>query len=76
MPQVTLYLDDDTSQRMRAAAKQAGVSLSQWVAGLVRDKTATAWPDTVVALAGAWREEPSPSPESAGGGADVPRERL
>jgi hypothetical protein len=36
---VVLFLDDETEAKMRAAAKAAGVSESQWVAEAIR-KTA------------------------------------
>jgi hypothetical protein len=71
--QITLYLDEETEARMKTAAQAAGVSLSKWVAGLIRDRTASHWPASVEALAGAWAGEPEvlevcePVP-------DVPRE--
>ena len=56
MAQVTLYLDEDTAERLKKAAKQAGVSRSRWLAMLVREKTATEWPQAVRDLAGAWTD--------------------
>jgi predicted HicB family RNase H-like nuclease len=47
MAQVTLYMDDDTLARVRAAADAAGLSLSAWVAQVVRDRTRTEWPSDV-----------------------------
>lgn len=73
MSQISLYLDDETEARMKTAASAAGLSLSKWVAELIRERTATQWPASVAALAGAWVEEPelllseAPIP-------DVPRE--
>ncbi len=58
--QVTIYLDDDTMVRLREAARAAGVSMSAWLAGLVREKTTDAWPPSVAALAGAWPDLPDP----------------
>jgi len=57
MGQVTLYLDSQTVERMKAAAKAAGTSQSQWVATLIREKTATVWPPTIAQLAGAWKDD-------------------
>lgn len=54
MGQVTLYLDSETKERLRAAAKAEGVSQSRWVADLIREKTATEWPASLVKLIGAW----------------------
>ncbi|TVQ88951.1 MAG: CopG family transcriptional regulator [Deltaproteobacteria bacterium] len=56
MAQVTLYMDDDTMARMRAAAEAAGLSMSAWLAQLVQERTRTEWPREVAALAGAWRD--------------------
>jgi hypothetical protein len=58
MSQVTLCLDEETSERMRQAAQRDGVSQSQWVAGLIRERTRTDWPPQVRALAGAWSDMP------------------
>jgi hypothetical protein len=75
MGQLTLYLDNETEERMKAAAKDAGVSLSRWVADLIRDKTATEWPDSLVKLIGTWAEGfPSLEEIRAGLPEDLPRE--
>lgn len=74
MPQVTLDVDDDTMARMRAAAEVAGLSMSAWLAQLVHERTRTAWPPEVVALAGSWRDVPSAEELREGQVADVARE--
>ena len=78
MGQVTLSLDPETEAKMKTAARSAGVSQSRWVADLIRDKTATRWPESIVKLAGAWSDDDFPSLEEirAGMGEDVPRESL
>lgn len=53
MAQITLYIDDATQARLRAAALSRQVSQSQFVADLVRRATDATWPDEVLALAGA-----------------------
>jgi hypothetical protein len=77
MSQVTLYLDRQTEERMKAAAKAAGTSLSQWVAALIREKTATVWPPSIARLAGAWGDD-FPTLEEIRGEdqAEVSRETL
>ena len=57
MAQVTIYLDAPTAAKMKAAAKAAGTSHSQWIASLIREKTATEWPRAVARRAGAWRDD-------------------
>jgi hypothetical protein len=76
MGQVTLYIDYETEEKLKAAAKAAGVSQSRWVADLIREKTATEWPASVVQLAGAWAEDDFPSLEEIRKGLppDLPRE--
>jgi hypothetical protein len=76
MAQVTIYMDDDTMARMRAAAQAAGLSMSAWLAQLVQERTRTEWPREVAALAGAWRDLPSAEELRAGQPVDVVRETL
>lgn len=58
MAQVTVYLDDETEQQVKAAAQSAGLSLSHWVRMVIREKTARTWPKEVLELAGAWPDFP------------------
>ena len=76
MPQVTLYIDDDTQASLRDAAARKQVSQSQFVAELIRHATRTTWPDEVLALAGALAEFPSAEQLRAGMGQDAPRAAL
>jgi hypothetical protein len=63
MPQITIYLNDQSAARARASAKAAGLSVSRWIAGKVDEGKDTAWPEEFLALAGTWREEDFPSAE-------------
>jgi hypothetical protein len=54
MAPVTVYLDKETKEKIRAAAKAKNISVSQWVANLIRENLQPRWPDDVAALAGAW----------------------
>lgn len=76
MPQVTLYIDGETGARMKAAAKAAGVSVSRWVADLIRARTQTEWPASVRKLAGAWPDFPSLRQLRSTKAPDTPRESL
>ena len=76
MAQVTLYLDEETVERVRRAARASGLSQSRWLADLVRERTARQWPDAVRELAGAWRDFPEAEELRRSGGRDVERERL
>jgi hypothetical protein len=74
--QVTLYLDEATKDRVRKAAKAAGVSQSHWLAELVRRGAAEEWPAEVRELAGAWPDFPEAGELRRGTGRDVRREKL
>ena len=76
MSQVTIYLDSETEQRMREAARQAGVSRSQWLARLIREKTRSDWPAEVREAAGSWQDFPEAEELRANAGTDAPRESL
>jgi hypothetical protein len=59
MGQVTIYMDDRTEKKARAAARAEGVSLSRWVTERIERRSAREWPVAVRALAGAWPDLPS-----------------
>ncbi|MGH8690836.1 MAG: CopG family transcriptional regulator [Burkholderiales bacterium] len=59
MGQVTIYLDDKTEDKARAAARAEGVPLSKWVAQRIQRPARGEWPEAVRALAGAWPDLPS-----------------
>jgi hypothetical protein len=65
MPQVTLYIDEDSDQKARKAAAAAGVSYSRWVVELIRAKTRDEWPMVVRELAGGYRAFPLPEATDA-----------
>lgn len=76
MAQVTIYLDDETVARLRAAARAAGQSMSAWLADLVRARTRQEWPEEVARLAGAWKDLPTAEELRRGQPGDTKREPL
>lgn len=76
MSQVTIYLDPETAARLDAAAKAVGLSRSRWVAEVIREKTATEWPESVRRALGSWPDAPTAEEIRAGMVEDVPRESL
>lgn len=76
MGQVTIYLDDDTEAKARAAAHSEGVSLSKWVTRRIERGALAEWPAFVRELAGAWTDLPSAEQLRKGKAKDVPRGRL
>lgn len=77
MAQVTIYLDPETEKRMEAAARDAGLSRSRWVANLIREKTVSEWPESFRRLIGGWEDDfPEVEEIRSGLGEDLPREPL
>jgi hypothetical protein len=76
MSQLTLYLDSDLEAKLRLAAKAANLSQSRWVANLIAEKLNNEWPQSVMALAGAWADMPLAAELRADLTADAPREPL
>ena len=76
MSQITLYLDEQTAQRMQEAAASEGLSQSQWVARLIRARLDTTWPQHLQDLAGAWQDFPTLEEIREHEAADTPREPL
>jgi hypothetical protein len=76
MSQITIYLEDEVSALVKAAAKEAGVSRSRWIADAIRSRVGSEWPASVRALAGAWPDFPSAEEIRSSQGADAPREPL
>lgn len=74
MPQITLYIDEETDSKARAAARAAGISYSKWVAQLIRSRTRDEWPEMLRKLAGSRPDFPLRAHE--GEPADVPRVSL
>lgn len=77
MGQVTIYLEEEIEEKMSAAAESANLSKSKWIAGLIKSKVANEWPESVVGLAGAWKDLPMAEESSRKGlDQDVEREAL
>jgi hypothetical protein len=76
MGQVTIYLDDNTEKKMRNMVEKSGISKSKWIAQLIREKTATTWPENVVRLAGAWKDLPTADEIRQNMGKDKTRESI
>ena len=59
MARITVYLEDDTAEKLRSLAESSEVSVSSLVANLIRNKLACEWPASITRLAGAWKDFPS-----------------
>lgn len=76
MAQVTIYLDDETQDKARAAARSQGVSLSKWIAQRIQHGTLSVWPAHVRELAGAWCDLPAAEKLRKPRGRDARRTRI
>ena len=76
MGQVTIYLDNEAERRLKAAARTASVSVSRFVAELIRNRTRTDWPPEVRQLAGAWPDFPDLAEIRQASGKDRLRDTL
>jgi len=76
MGQVTIYLDEQTEKKARAAARSEGVSLSKWVAKRIDRTARSEWPAFVRELAGAWPDLLAPEQIRKSKKRDLPRRRL
>ena len=82
MSQVTIYLDDDAIARAKASAKTAQLSLSAWLAKLVKEQTpqvdANGYPvgffEAMAANAQQWQDFPQAEALRANATPDLPRE--
>lgn len=57
MNQITIYLDEELEEEMKTAVKATHLSVSQWIANIIREKLATEWPQDVIELAGSWGDD-------------------
>lgn len=76
MGQVTIYLDNETEKKARAAARAEGVPLSKWVAQGIQRRAWGEWPEALRALAGAWPDLPSAERIRKSKARDFDRERV
>ena len=76
MGQVTIYLEDELEDKTSAAAESAHTSKSKSVASMTREKVTAAWPESIVRLAGAWKDLSLTEEDRANPGQDVERAVL
>jgi hypothetical protein len=76
MGQVTIYLDSEGEKRLNSMVKRSGMSKSKWISNLIREKTASSWPENIVKLAGAWSDIPTAEEIRKNMGRDADRESI
>jgi hypothetical protein len=59
MPQLNLYVNDELAERIHRRAEEADLSVSRYLAQLVRRELETEWPDSFFeSVVGGWQGEP------------------
>lgn len=76
MGQVTIYLDSEIESKLRGVVKSSNLSQSKWIAKLIEEKLQNSWPESVVKLAGAWKDFPTAEEIRETQGKDAEREEL
>jgi len=79
MPQLSLYLDDDTMEKLRADAKRENVSLSKHVARLIQEShpgDGYGWSDGFWETYGSLADTDFSRPEQPDWSLDAPRKAL
>jgi hypothetical protein len=76
MGQITIYLDSEIEKKMRAYVKSTHISQSKWIANLIEEKIKTEWPESVIKLAGAWKDIPTAEEIRQTEGIDIKREEI
>jgi hypothetical protein len=57
MGQVTIYLDNEIENKLKAAARASQKSVSKWVAAVIKEKVSTQWSPDIVNSAGSWSDD-------------------
>ncbi|MGE5340834.1 MAG: CopG family transcriptional regulator [Candidatus Omnitrophota bacterium] len=76
MGQVKIYLDSELEIKMRAFVKAMHLSQNKWIADLIEEKIRTQWPESVIKLAGAWKDFPTVEEIRQTQGTDAKREEI
>lgn len=76
MPQLSLYIDEETLRKLETAAKLENLSISKYVVQKLNETMSASWPDGFEHLFGSIQDQSfdiNPPPDFA---ADTPREAL
>jgi len=76
MPQISLYIDAETMQKVRKAAKMEDVSISSWVGKQVEKSLKADYPAEFKNLFGSINDESFTEPQQLSTEADAPREKF
>lgn len=75
MPQLSLYLDDETMANLRVDAAREGTSLSKYANKVIRERSALhGWPEDYWNLFGSLEDDSFKAPAELASSLDRPRE--
>lgn len=74
MPQISLYIDESTLKKVEASAKKEHLSLSKWVAQLIRTRVSNEYPADFGDLFGSITDDSYTIPDDVSFAADIKRE--
>ena len=74
MPQISLYIDEPTLKKVESAAMRQQVSISRWVAEVIRARVNPVYPAHFENLFGSVKDDTFTEPEEIGFEADSDRE--
>ncbi len=76
MPQISLYIDEETLKKVSKAAGLSSVSVSEWVSQKIKHSLKTNWPDGYFALFGLIKDKSFKRPVQKSFSSDIKRETL
>lgn len=64
MPQLHVYVNEETATTLKQRAEAQGISVSKYIAGVLKKETAQGWPPGYFeAVVGGWQGEPLERPD-------------
>ncbi|MCF7949757.1 MAG: hypothetical protein K9M94_14300 [Spirochaetia bacterium] len=76
MPQISLYIDEETLEKLKAAASRERISISKWVAHRIRSQVEPEYPAYYDELFGSIDDETFTEPEKINVSLDSFRESM
>lgn len=76
MPQISLYVDEETFKKVGRAAKLENKSISKWVSSRIKTSLNNSWPEDWFSLFGSLNDETFKEPNELDINADSKREML
>jgi len=66
MPQIYCYVPDEVAHQVQEKAAQAHLSVSKYLALLIKREVSAQWPENFFELFGQWQGEPIERPDQGG----------